>query len=618
MRRIAKATPKAGGAAVERRGDRGALRGDEQHRAEQHGAEGHVVGVEEVGDVRVGRPGPPDGHEQPGERGGPGERRPLVQAGRELGHADHEDEVEEQLGPRRVALDLPVAGLLQAKPRREERRPQCAHGEILAKTGNRVRAAGCCGSVESVRTASAQTRRRLTALAVACVVGAVLVVVLGRGGGGHHDDNPLGPGVVGGVAAAKPFAYQASRRADYERRAAFGLSHVLYAKSPGGVVASAARTAHYRPIVDQVARRHGLDPDMLEAIVMLESAGRADARASADLRSAVGLTQILAETGQNLLGMHIDIKASERLTRGIARGHRVRQRVALRRRVDERFDPAKAIDATARYLDFAKGKLGRDDLAIVSYHMGVGNLQRALDAYGKTRIPYAQLYFDSSPLRHARAWRILAGLGDDSATYLWRVLAAREIMRMYREDPKGLAQTAALQSHKASAEEVLHPQDDTKVYTDPDALGKARESGELRVLSARELGGHGVKVDPRMGEMAGRVGQSAALYRALRPQALAMLEAIGSATRAISGTGPLIVTSTVRDARYQRVLAAHDIEATHAYSLHTTGYAFDIARTYGSRSQALAFQFVLDRLTARGMIAWVREPGAIHVTVASR
>ena len=58
--------------------------------------------------------------------------------------------------------------------------------------------------------------------------------------------------------------------------------------------------------------------------------------------------------------------------------------------------------------------------------------------------------------------------------------------------------------------------------------------------------------------------------------------------------------------------------ATHAYSLHTTGYAFDIARVYRSRAQALAFQWVLDRLAARGMIAWIREPQAIHVTVASR
>ena len=34
--------------------------------------------------------------------------------------------------------------------------------------------------------------------------------------------------------------------------------------------------------------------------------------------------------------------------------------------------------------------------------MGVGNLQRALSAYGERDIPYAQLFFDSTPLRHAR------------------------------------------------------------------------------------------------------------------------------------------------------------------------------------------------------------------------
>ena len=469
---------------------------------------------------------------------------------------------------------------------------------------------------EAVRTVSAHTGRRLAALAVACLVAAAVVIALDRRGG--HGGDAFGPGVVGGVAAAKPFAYDAAHRDDYERRAALGLSHVLYAKSPGGVVASAQRTARWRPLVDRVARRHGLDANMLEAIVLLESAGRADARASSDLRSAVGLTQILAETGQSLLGMRIDVKTSERLTRGIARGHRVRRREALRRRVDERFDPAKALEATAKYLDFAKGKLGRDDLAIVSYHMGVGNLQRALRAYGKDGIPYAQLYFDSSPLRHAKAWRSLSALGDDSAPYLWRVLAARDIMGLYRRDPHALAREAVLQSHKASAEEVLHPRDRTRVYTNPGAIGKARSSGELRDLSARELADYGLRIDPRMGEMARRVGQSARLYRALRPEALAMLEAIGAATQAIGGTAPLVVTSTVRDKDYQHVLAATDKEATTAYSLHTTGWAFDISRTYRSRAQALAFQFMLDRLTALNMIAWVREPGAIHVTVASR
>jgi hypothetical protein len=55
--------------------------------------------------------------------------------------------------------------------------------------------------------------------------------------------------------------------------------------------------------------------------------------------------------------------------------------------------------------------------------------------------------------------------------------------------------------------------------------------------------------------------------------------------------------------------------ATAGYSLHTTGYAFDIARTYRGPRQAAAFQFVLERLQARGVIEWIREPHAIHIAV---
>jgi hypothetical protein len=295
----------------------------------------------------------------------------------------------------------------------------------------------------------------------------------------------------------------------------------------------------------------------------------------------------------------------------------VAARIRVRRRVDERFDGAKSLAATVRYLRIAKERLGRTDLAVAAYHMGIGNMQTALSAYGKKRIPYARLFFDSTPLRHARAYRILAALGDDSSTYLWRVMAARNIMRLYREDPNALARQAELQGRKASAEEVLHPPDRTPPYGDPFAIGRARASGELVALSATRLAGVGVRIDPRMGELAGRLHQSRRLYRALRPQALRMLEIIGAGTRAIARTRPLVVTSTVRDRDYQRVLSARNIEATHNFSLHTTGWAFDISRTYRSRAQALASQFMLDRLTALNMIAWVREPGAIHVTVAA-
>src|SRR6185312_15214873 len=280
-------------------------------------------------------------------------------------------------------------------------------------------------------------RRRVTVLMlVAATTAALAAVLLSRG-----PDAPrrLAPGAGNSETTQDPLAWSAARREELERRAAAGLAHVLYAKSPGGVVLSAARTASFRPLVDRVAKQTHTDAGTLEAIVMLESAGRAEAQASNDLSGAVGLTQILAETGQNLLGMRIDVARSERLTRGILRGHRVAARLRARRRVDERFDPAKALAATARYLQIAEERLGRDDLAVAAYHMGIGNMQTALAAYGKADISYAQLFFDSTPLRHARAWVILARLGDDSSTYLWRVMAARNIMRLYRKDPHALA-----------------------------------------------------------------------------------------------------------------------------------------------------------------------------------
>jgi hypothetical protein len=41
-----------------------------------------------------------------------------------------------------------------------------------------------------------------------------------------------------------------------------------------------------------------------------------------------------------------------------------------------------------------------------------------------------------------------------------------------------------------------------------------------------------------------------------------------------------------------------------------------VRRRYRSREQAAAFQYMLDRLQSLNLIAWVREPQAIHITVS--
>ena len=92
---------------------------------------------------------------------------------------------------------------------------------------------------------------------------------------------------------------------------------------------------------------------------------------------------------------------------------------------------------------------------------------------------------------------------------------------------------------------------------------------------------------------------------------------MAAGVRSLAGTrAPLIVTSTVRDLSYQRLLTRENVYATRAYSLHTTGWAFDVRRRYRSRAQAVAFQYMLDRLQSLNLIAWVREPGAIHITAS--
>ncbi|MDQ4049071.1 MAG: transglycosylase SLT domain-containing protein [Actinomycetota bacterium] len=467
---------------------------------------------------------------------------------------------------------------------------------------------------------SMRLRWPFLALAAAAAVGATLILT--------REDGLPSPDELAVIDpdAKDPFAYDEGRRADFERRAALGSSHVLYAKSPGGVVAAARRTERYRAQVEAAAPAGGVEADMLEAIVFLESAGREDAVADSKLEGAVGLTQILAETGRNLLGMRVDPARARRLSRRIGRAERrgdtpAADRLrARRRKVDERFDPVRSLEATGRYLRFARERLGREDFAITAYHMGVGNLQRAIadfTDYGSAPRSYAELYFGSSLSSKVAAYRRLAALGDDSSTYLWRVLAAREIMRAFRDDRSTLERTADLQTAKNSAEEVLHPEEETQSFGDPEALEEAYRDGHIRAFpnSPRLLG---LRRDPRMGELSRRLKQAPRLYRGLRPEAYALAAYMAKMVRSTGGSdAPLAVTSTVRDRQYQRLLLGRNREATSGYSLHTTGYAFDVLRSYRSRKQALAFQFALDRLQALNLIAWVREPSAIHITVSA-
>jgi hypothetical protein len=409
-------------------------------------------------------------------------------------------------------------------------------------------------------------RRRITALAVlAAIVVAVVVLVMAGGSGNKR----LVPGGGDNSGQYDPLAYDSGRRAELEQRATAGFSDVVYEKSPGGVVATARRTARYRPLVERAAKAYGVDANTLEAIVFLESAGRPDVIAGGKLEGAVGLTQILASTATALLGLHVDLTRSRRLTNriaGAATSTQARTLERARRRADQRFDPKFALEAAARYLQMAQKKFGREDLAIATYHMGMGNLDTILGRYGESRPSYAQLYFDSAPMRKPSAYRLLSGLGDDSSTYYWKVRAAREIMGLYRSDRQMLGRLEGLDQSGGAGARRLYPNGvpatGTKAHKPP------------AYLAALGL----------------RLTTGAATDYAPAAATEAVLVYIGAGTKAISGQLPL------------RVLNAH-------------GIRIDISRHYRSRKQALAFQFMLDRLQAWDLIAWSRTQSTLAIVV---
>ena len=77
------------------------------------------------------------------------------------------------------------------------------------------------------------------AVAVVCVLGAALAVAgyALTHGEARHPILVLPSEIVG----PDPLSFDPGRTSAYERAASFGLSHVLFAKSPGGVVAAARR-----------------------------------------------------------------------------------------------------------------------------------------------------------------------------------------------------------------------------------------------------------------------------------------------------------------------------------------------------------------------------------------
>lgn len=492
-------------------------------------------------------------------------------------------------------------------------------------------------------------RAIIAGVVTALMLGGITVVfaVLQEDGPPPAPDRPASKPKPGAPPYAvdlfQPFFYDRAADDDFLARGASGQAHVVYALTTDGVEQAVERMLPFRDEIERATAGSGIDPDDLEAMAFLESAGRPDAMADGTPSSASGLMQILPETAVALLGMRVDTVQSNRIFRAIERNQRravlsvkpkkkraarrkVKELVRELKRVDERFDPEKALAGAVRYLTIAEQRFARRDLAITAYHMGIGNLRTLIARYvapraqarttpgtvKRFRITWPRLYYDSSPVRNPRTWGLLSSLGDDSRHYLFKVEASKEILRLAREDRDQLRETIEAQTAKASAEEVLRPESRFPPYEDNEDLREAFARSELVPLpnDPKRLG---YRIGRGMGSLAKRLKQPRILYQGLRREALAALLYISKEYRRIAGKAyrPLRVTSTVRDLPYQELLVHRNVQATSEFSLHTTGFAIDIAKPKAEGP----LRFMLERLQALNVISWVEEPGAFHMTV---
>jgi hypothetical protein len=401
------------------------------------------------------------------------------------------------------------------------------------------------------------------------------------------------------VAAARALQKQSVFDARLTVAAARGFDRGIFTSSPGGVLATAARVARWKPLIVRAARGSGISPNLIEAMVFVESSGYRDAASG----RRAGLTQLTPAIAR---ANGLEVRRPHRNGRLLA---------SLRTPADPRFKALPALRATVRYLSDARRTLGRADLAVASYHLGTRNLAAATAG---ENVSFASLYFGSAPDRNVGIWRRLNREGRIVRDYYWRVLAAQRVMKLYRHQPAALSYEIRLQARKASSEEVMHPRPTTPRFHKPREIARAWKQRELKMIPRDARATH-IAIGPYFAQLAPRLGRSRRLYRGLRPQARDVLLFIGERVHELSGARrPLLLTSAVRDDIYQRSLTRVNVNAARSYSIHTTGYAFDIARAYSSRRQAAAFEYVLQRLEALNVIAYIREAAAMHIAVSSR
>ena len=411
------------------------------------------------------------------------------------------------------------------------------------------------------------------------------------------------------------------------------------------------------------------------ADIMLESGGDPDALSSA---AAAGAAQWLAGTARGA-GLPVDLRASNQLT---ARITATRCRIAWieylrrpdarpdapgapasalpdaallpslnseletlrenRRRVDARYDPRRAIFAQTRYLLRIYAKFPSPDWLFQAYHGGEAGAAKTLRLYlGKSwpgtvdaairtgadgaPLTFDTLYFTTSPGFHAEAFSYLYGRSDDHRHYWYKLLAAEQVLEVYRKSPEAFHKEWESNLPGRRIEAYWYPE--AAAETIPNLQALKNRAGLATVLDQPGLVVRPAQDDP----------VNSGSYQVLRPAAKGALLEIVAAFRRNGGmnsleTGDLTLTQEYVD----RARVLHppkpprppifppDPDADQCigggparrFDYHTVGLVFDIFRPKDERDRKI-LAYTFDRLEALGLLSAIeakdRDERRFHI-----
>lgn len=377
-------------------------------------------------------------------------------------------------------------------------------------------------------------------------------------------------------------------------------------------------------IIESSAKAKGLDPIFLASRIFLESWGDCAARASErNWAAAAGCAQFTA-SGAKDEGLVIK---RERKKVG-----KLWLNVVVR---DDRLDPILAIPAMANRIARRSAVYGRSDFEVAEYHMGAGNMLSVLSLYTgekvdsknaaeiirRKKLTYPLVFFNNTARYKKDLYSYFGRLADYSPTYYFRIQAAYDLLKIYRQQQGSYA--AILEQFRPKFDDKeespnrmwsYYGQADVKRFSilNLDQLKTEWKHGRI-VPMPNQPDRFGVRIRTS-GEspIAEKDPANRQWYLGSEPATLGCLLYLAYELRQFESMAfrPLETNSLVRDVMYQAKLSRGNSVARTELPTHVMAKGFDLPRKVMSAGQLADLTFLLKDLESLGLISWIQEGAA--------